>query len=256
MSDIHEKVKTQFSKVASAYVTSSIHAKGEDLNVLLELAGDVTGKHVLDVATGGGHTALAFARAGAKVTASDLTKTMLETAKTFIEQQGVHGLEFEEAAAEDLPFDDGTFDIVTCRIAPHHFADPAKFVSEVARVLKAGGSFFLIDNISPENKAVADVVNYIEKTRDPSHVEAYSLRSWMNWLADHHLELQYLTRFERKKDYPTWVRFSDPSETTIKELERYVLSLDDDLKRYLKVEDQDGLKSLSHEVILLHARKF
>ena len=73
---------------------------------MLELAGDVTNKTVLDVATGAGHTALAFAKAGAIVTASDLTKTMLETAEVFITEQGIDNMIFQEAAAEALPFDD------------------------------------------------------------------------------------------------------------------------------------------------------
>lgn len=256
MSDIHAKVKAQFSKVASAYVTSSIHAKGEDLNVLLELAADVSRKTVLDIATGGGHTALAFAKAGAKVTATDLTKTMLDTAKAFIEEQGFTDIVFQEAAAEALPFDTGSFDVVTCRIAPHHFADPAKFVSEVSRVLKPSGSFLLIDNITPEDSVLADSVNHIEKTRDSSHVAAYSVRTWLNWLADNHLELHYLTRFERKKDYQTWARYAQASEETISQLERYVLSLPEAIKRYLTVEVQEGkLRSLTHEVVLLHAKK-
>ena len=164
---IHNKVKEQFSKTASAYVTSSIHAKGDDLQLLLELSGDVTHKSVLDIATGGGHTALAFAKAGARVTATDLTVPMLEKAQAFIESQGVSEVCFQEAKAEDLPFADDTFDRVTCRIAAHHFAEPQSFVNEVARVLKLGGQLLLVDNISPNDQELTKTMNHIEKTRDP-----------------------------------------------------------------------------------------
>ena len=53
----YKRVQDQFSSVADAYVKSSIHAKGEDLKLMLSFAGDVAGKQVLDIATGAGHTA-------------------------------------------------------------------------------------------------------------------------------------------------------------------------------------------------------
>ena len=154
--DIHQKVKAQFGRTAEAYVSSKGHAKGADLQLMVEVAGEVEGLRALDIATGGGHTALAFAKAGAIVTATDLTPTMLERASEFITAElgeDADRARFELAAAEDLPFADASYEIVTCRIAPHHFADPEAFVREVARVLVPGGRFFLIDNIAPEDPA-------------------------------------------------------------------------------------------------------
>lgn len=253
--DIHDKVKAQFSKTAQAYVSSTIHAKGDELKLLLELAGDVTNKKVLDIATGGGHTALAFAKAGADVTATDLTPTMLETAKTFITEQGVDSVKFQEASAEALPFDNQSFDIVTCRIAAHHFAEPGKFVAEVARVLKPAGLFLLVDNISPASPTLAEVMNYIEKTRDPSHVWACSIPTWLNWLTEAKLELHRLTRFKRSKNYPYWTSYAQTPENVIAELEHYVLSLPESQQKYFQLTIKDGrLEALTHEVIVFMAR--
>ncbi len=82
--DTIKRVQTQFGKTAKAYVSSTIHAKGEDLQWMLE-AGEVRGKKVLDIVTGGGHTALQFAKAGAEVIATDLTAEILQAAeKTLI----------------------------------------------------------------------------------------------------------------------------------------------------------------------------
>jgi ubiquinone/menaquinone biosynthesis C-methylase UbiE len=253
--DIHNKVKEQFSKTAQAYVSSTVHAKGDELKLLLELAGNVTNKKVLDVATGGGHTALAFAKAGAEVTATDLTPTMLEIAKAFITSQGVDTVEFREASAEALPFEDQSFDSVTCRIAAHHFAEPKKFVTEVARVLKPDGMFLLVDNISSTDSTLAETMNHIEKTRDPSHVWAYSIPTWLNWLTGEGLELHHLTRFKRSKNYPYWTSYAQTSETVVKELEHYILSLPELQQKYLEITVKEGrLETLSHEVMVLMAR--
>jgi ubiquinone/menaquinone biosynthesis C-methylase UbiE len=248
-SDIHDKVKAQFSKTAQAYVSSAIHAKGDELKLLLELAGDVTNKKVLDVATGGGHTALAFAKAGVRVTATDLTPAMLETAKTFMVEQGVDSVIFQEASAESLPFEHQSFDIVT------HFAEPKKFVEEVARVLKSDGLFLLVDNISPADSTLAEIMNTIEKTRDPSHVWAYSIPTWLNWLTEAGLELHHLTRFKRSKNYAYWTSYAQTPEKVIGELEQYVLSLPKARQKYFELTVKEGrLEKVSHEVMVLMAR--
>jgi ubiquinone/menaquinone biosynthesis C-methylase UbiE len=64
---------------------------------------------------------------------------MLAAAEVHITGKGVANVEFKQAAAESLPFDDAVFDLVTCRIAPHHFDDAARFVQEAARVTKSAG---------------------------------------------------------------------------------------------------------------------
>ena len=169
--DAHERAKAQFARTAQGYVTSASHAHGEELALLLELAAPVAGRRVLDVATGGGHVALAFARAGALVTALDLTPAMLEAARAFLASRGV-AAHFVEGAAEALPFEDASFEVVACRIAAHHFRDPARFVREAARVLVPGGSFLLADNVAPLNAELAAAMNAVERRRDPSHVRA------------------------------------------------------------------------------------
>ena len=255
----YSKVRAQFGKSAESYVCSEGHAKGAELALMVELAGDVAGARVLDIATGGGHTALAFARAGAEVVATDLTPEMLRAAEAAVEAEAAEVKErvlFAPAAAEDLPFESASFDIVTCRIAAHHFADPATFLRESARVLKPGGTLMLVDNIAPTPGELARIMNHIEKVRDPSHVEAYGVAAWLSWFAETRLELLHFSRWETHKDFRDWLARAQTPEPDKDVLEAYVLSLPETYKRYFKVEEQEGvLHSLVHEAALFVATK-
>ncbi len=254
--DVYEQVKKQFGKTAQAYVTSNIHAKGNDLNVMLELSSNVSNKRVLDIATGGGHTALAFAGAGARVTATDLTPQMLRAARTHLEQRGVSNVTFQEANAERLPFEPQTFEIVTCRIAAHHFAKPRRFVQEAARVLVPNGLFLLVDNVAPEDVGLAAAMNRVEKTRDPSHVRAHSVKTWVVWLSEAGLEPYHLSRFRRTKNFSDWTSYAQTPDEVVEKLEAYVLALPELFKRYFEVVERGGrLEALSHEVVVLAAKK-
>jgi SAM-dependent methyltransferase len=136
------------------------------------------GARALDVATGGGHTALFLARQGWRVTAGDISTKMLENARRLVEEAGL-SLETKLFPAEEMPFADRTFDLVTVRVAPHHFSSPPRFIAEVARVLRPGGHFLLIDGSLPDDVPSADAwLNEVEKWRDPSHERLLSRAAW------------------------------------------------------------------------------
>src|SRR5215470_294419 len=143
-------VQQQFGAHAAAYATSTVHAKGASLGRLVELVEPQPAWQALDVATGAGHTAAAIAPHVARVIASDLTEEMLREAAKLAAAKGFANMETARADAEALPFEDQRFDLVTCRIAAHHFPDVPTFVGEVWRTLKAGGTFALVDNIAPD----------------------------------------------------------------------------------------------------------
>src|SRR5689334_17906789 len=107
--DLKNDVQQQFGKSADSYVKSPIHKDGKDLQKLLEMT-EVTGKEeLLDVATGGGHTANAFAPQVKRVTAVDLTQEMLLAADKFVKGNGNQNVEFVKGDAEDLPFSNNSF---------------------------------------------------------------------------------------------------------------------------------------------------
>ena len=171
-------VQKKFGEAAADYAASAVHATGPSLARLVALIEAKPTWRVLDIATGAGHTALAFAPKVAKVTASDITPEMLLEARKLAKERKAGNVVTAQASADDLPFPDTSYHLVTCRLAAHHFPDPGKFVREAARVLIPGGSFALVDNISPDDEDLAAAYNGFEKLRDPSHGRALGLGEW------------------------------------------------------------------------------
>ena len=159
----------QFSKQSHRYGKGHILEDTSDIRAALEGVTLPEKARVLDVATGGGHTALFFADQGHAVTACDISGPMLTRLQVVATERGL-AIETKQHPAEALPYDDGTFDLVTCRVAAHHFSSPGRFVREASRVLKVGGVFLLIDGSVADGEAEAELwMHRVEKFRDPSH---------------------------------------------------------------------------------------
>jgi|SRR5579884_466348 len=201
--EVKERVRQQFAGSGDAYVTSLLHASGPDLARTVELAAPRPGDRLLDIATGGGHVALAFAPLVAAVVASDLTPEMLAQAERFLAAHGIANASFRQADAEQLPFPDACFDIVTCRIAPHHFPHPERFVAEVARVLKPEGRFLLEDSTVPEGDAGV-FFNAFERGRDPSHVRSLTIGQWTDLLRASGFAVRAVETFRKRHDFAEW----------------------------------------------------
>jgi len=201
---IKEQVQQQFAKNAGKYVTSPRHAKGEDLALLISSSQANDAMYVLDIATGGGHVANALAPLVKHVTAYDLTEEMLKSASDFIRGNGHLNVDFVRGDAERLPFADESFDLVTCRIAAHHFPNIFAFLSESYRVLKPGGRLLVIDNVSPENREMDEFYNRVEKLRDPSHVRALSKSQWIVLMEQSKFYLEGMTCFAKPFEFHSW----------------------------------------------------
>ena len=194
----------RYSKFAGGYVTSKAHAKGAELDRLVEIAQPQPDWIVLDVATGGGHTALKFAPLVAQVVAMDITLKMLEAAEAHITDLGVENVAFRLADAADLPFEDEAFDLVTCRIAPHHFTDCARFVQEGTRVLKSGGLLLVQDHVLPEDEQAARYVDAFERLRDPSHNRAYAESEWGGMFQEAKLKVVHTEQITKEHEFLPW----------------------------------------------------
>lgn len=235
-----ELVVTQFGKNAEKYVTSSIHAKGKDLSTLLACIEGRENKRLLDIATGGGHVANLLAPQFKSVVALDLTDEMLKGAQKFIESNGHTNVSFAQGDAENLPFEDHSFDTVVCRIAAHHFTNVPKFIEEVRRVLEKDGLFILIDNVSPEQDEYDTFYNFIEKKRDPSHHRALKKTEWLSLMEKQGIQLQSCFTFDKQFHFNWWCDMMNVSEQDRAELTEYMMTVSEEMKEFFHVEVQDN----------------
>lgn len=126
-------------KVWGAVDYHAIAVQDVVVSELLARAADVhSGQRVLDVAAGSGNTALAAARRGARVTAADVVPSLLATASRRAAAEGLE-LDVQVADVQELPFEDGTFDIVMSSFGAMYAPDQRRTVSELIRVCRPGG---------------------------------------------------------------------------------------------------------------------
>lgn len=196
--------RDRFGAFAQTYVQSATHAAGYDLDRLLAVADPQPGWTALDIATGGGHTALKLAPHVRQMVAADIAIPMLNAARTFITGQGAANVTFVGTDAEALAFADATFDLVTCRIAAHHFPDVYAFVRECARVLKPGGRLVIQDHDNPTDRAAADWLDTFERLRDPGHHRIYAQYEWEGLFADCGLTVEKAEPLRRPAHLLTW----------------------------------------------------
>lgn len=236
----NNKARAVFSRVARQYRESSDHIDADDREILLSRLGLAAPDVVLDVATGGGHTAVAASPLVRHVVASDLTPEMLREARALAAERGCRNLSYVAADAERLPFRSGAFDRVLCRIAPHHFPDILVAVREIIRVVRPGGMVGIIDSVVPEDPALDAFLNGIERVRDPSHVRNYGMEEWIGFLQDGGLSLTHVSRAWKEHSFPEWVaRTGQPPEVQ-REVEEMFLKAFPRAREFFRVRIFEG----------------
>lgn len=247
----------RYDRFAQGYVTSKTHAKGSELSRLVEIARPQPDWIVLDIATGGGHTALKFAPFVAKVFATDITPKMIESARAFIAEKGVNNVIFRPADAEDLPFEDERFDLVTCRIAPHHFPDCPRFVQESARVLKAGGLLLVQDHVLPEDEHTARYVDTFEKLRDPSHHRAFAESEWVEMFRATGLKVERTEQILKRHEFLSWAERQSCTPETIERLANMVEQATAAVIEWMQPQDFETPKAtfVNHHIIIAGRKK-
>ncbi len=173
------QTQEQFGRQARRYAESALHRRGPTLETILRLAGVQAQERALDVGTGAGFTAFALAAAAGPLIAIDPTGEMLAEARRLAGERGLSGrIEWTKATAEALPLTPACLDVITCRFASHHFQDLRLALGEFARALRPGGRAIICDVVAPEPAAMVELMNRLEKVRDPTHVWNYTLSQW------------------------------------------------------------------------------
>ena len=241
LDEVQRAAQEQFARQSHRYGQGHILENVDDVRAAAEKMSLPACAKVLDVATGGGHTGLYFASLGHDVTLADLAQPMLDRAAKAAAERGLK-IATRQHAAEQFPYADATFDLVTCRVAAHHFSSPEDFVRETARVLKAGGWFLLIDgSIEDDQPEAEEWLHQVEKFRDPSHHRFLSPRNWSRLCERHGLAVKQaaLTPF-KQPDLNWYFETAATSPENRKKVLDLIAQAPDSARKQFGVAEEDG----------------
>lgn len=207
------KVQQNFGRSAADYRSSPSHRSPAALNRMIELIQPNKEDVALDVATGAGHTALKLAGYTERVIAIDVTKEMLFQTRSAALEEDIGNIDILLEDVHHMSFKEDTFDIVTSRIAPHHFAEIKTALKQMCQVLKPGGKLYIIDPSSCNDEETGKLINKIERLRDSSHVYSYSERMWREFMGELPLAIEHLSVGKGQYQLQQWFdRMNTPLE--------------------------------------------
>jgi len=230
-------VENQFGPRASEYLTSAVHAQGEDLaHFAAMLAEDGAGSRVLDMGCGGGHMSFTAAPFVREVVAYDLSPEMLMVVAGAAGERGLHNVLTEQGEAEDLPFDAESFDWVVSRFSAHHWSDWRAGLREARRVTRPGGRGVFIDVVSPGPGSLDTYLQTVEVLRDTSHVRDYTAAEWEAALAASGFVVQATRRHRLRMDFASWIARMRTPEVMANAIRALQAAVAEPVRRHFSIE--------------------
>lgn len=209
-------VAEQFGSTAAAYLTSTVHACGADLEAVKAIVQRYKSPIVMDLGCGAGHVSFAVAPYAETVVAYDLSEQMLAVVAEAGQQRGLENIVTKQGAAEKLPCPDAAFDVVVTRFSAHHWSDVPAAMKEVHRVLRPNGVAVIIDIIAPENPLHDTTLQAVELLRDASHVRDYRSSEWAAMLAAANFSHKQVSAWRLKMVFDDWIaRMRTPDWRTV-----------------------------------------
>ncbi|SNQ60604.1 class I SAM-dependent methyltransferase [Candidatus Methanoperedens nitratireducens] len=250
---IKESAIQQFGRQAEAYSKGNIFVDGVHLSEAVKRSGVTKNDRVLDIATGAGFLALDFAKRAGTVIGCDITLNMLLHAREKQKDSGLENTEFLLSDVESLPFENETFNIVSCRFAFHHFPEPVKALQEMKRVCKTRGRIVLVDGVSSEDREKSLFHNRIEKLRDPSHVRIYMRSEMEQMFNEIGATITNLTHWDIPQDFDDWMRRAGTGEKETKIIKGLMEESIKGDSTGLRVNLEDGKLGFTYDTIILVA---
>lgn len=250
MNTHHDKVNQQFGDQANAYLTSSVHSQGEDLNQLALLLSGYTSATLLDLGCGAGHVSFLASQFVQSVVACDLSNEMLSVVDKTAKERSINNITTQQGIVEKLPFTDNSFDIVTTRYSLHHWHDVALAMREAARVLKPGGKLLLIDVVSPGQPLLDIWLQTVEALRDTSHVRDYPFGELATFITEAGFMIDKSYRYRLNLQFDSWIKRMRTPDHFVNAIKAYQVSASKETQHYFELQ-VDG--SFTSDTILIEA---
>ena len=249
-----ERAKAIFGERADLYTTSAAHTDRQVLSRLIAIADPKADWRVLDIGTGTGHTALAFAPHVREVVGLDLTEEMLCEARKLAQERNVDNVTFETADVHRLPRElQESFDLVTCRRAAHHFSDIDLALIEMARTLRSGGMLLIDDRSVPEDDWIDMTMHRLDRLHDESHVRQYRASRWLALLENAGLSVEIVEPYTKHR--PVTALTTRVSPENVAKIHAILDDLSSEERSKLRLETVDGEDRSTHWYIMVAARK-
>jgi ubiquinone/menaquinone biosynthesis C-methylase UbiE len=258
MSAHNDVIRDSFTTQAKAFAANPWVTDEERINRLVAAACLKGTERVLDIATGPGYIAEAFAHSAREVIGVDLTEAMLSIARERTEQRSVANVSFRIGDAQNLPFELEEFELVVSRLALHHVQNPLEVLREMTRVLRHGGTVLIEDLFGSEHPDRAAYHDRWEILRDPSHVRAIPLSELLQLFRDVGLEIERLsTHDDLTPEVERWLATTQTPPDRAAEVRR-LLEEDrfHDLSGTCPFHDATGRLHFHARTVILAGRKF
>ncbi len=253
-----DAVQKQFTRTVEAFSKYAVRDAPEVVAEKVEFAKPQSTDLTLDVACGPGTFVLALAPRVRLAWGIDLTHEMLRQAREFQLEQQVSNVSFGRGDAEQLPYPDGAFDLVTCQCSFHHMPKPQRVLAEMIRVTKPEGRLLIIDSLAPESDAKFELHNRIETIRDPSHAATLRLTSFLGMFEQHGLEVIRQSLKRRERSFNHWMLRAglEPPDKGFQETRRLLEeSIPGDRAGFSPQPQGDDFRIVHNEGMFLMTRK-
>ena len=245
----------RWERAAEQYATGE-HKSGDELPLAVKFAAPKASDHLLDVGAGAGHMALAMAPHVRSVVLTDPVGAMLDAARGVFQNAGQTNAEFVRAAAEALPFPDASFEIVSSRLAAHHFENLEVALREIARVLKPGGVVILVDTVAPDDPESARFLHEVETMRDPTHRHTLSQDAWVRLLESQGFRIDQQGVVRKPHPFEPWLQRGGEDEPTQARVRERFLHAPAKARAALEIQIADGVvTSFTDSKLVLAARR-
>ena len=250
---VENRTRKIFGERAVLYTTSHTHRDPIVLQKMVEWASPQKEWSCLDVATGTGHTAFAFAPHLSLVVGVDLTLEMLQEAIKLRDKNNCFNTTFCIGDAHSLPFPNESFDLVSCRRAAHHFSNITQALDGMNRVLKKGGRLLIDDRSVPEDDFVDPCMNQLDYYHDESNIRQYRKSEWENLLQKAGFVVKETETYTQHR--PLTALTEGVSQENINKIHKTINSLTPHQKEALNLTELEGEVYLNHWYIMILAVK-